>query len=143
MATRYGGFGAVLQRGDGSTPTEVFASIAGVTDIKGPEISLDMADATAHDSPGAFEEKVPTIIRTGSVTFSIRWDPADVPQNVLRTDLTSRVKHNWKVIWPDAGNTTWDFEAYVTKVGPTAPYADVLGADIELTMTGQPNFAGS
>src|SRR5690606_4867958 len=120
---------------------EAFAAIAGVVDISGPELSLDIADASAHDSPGAWEEKVPTIKRTGDITFAIRWDPADTPQNILRQDLDNRVIRNWRVIWPDTANTTWEFEAFVTRCGPTAPHDGVLGMDITLTVTGQPDFA--
>lgn len=143
MATRYAAFGTVLQRGDGATPVEAFASIAGVVNISGPQLGLDTVDASAHDSPDAWEQKVATLKRTGNVTFDLRWDPGDATYGLLFGDLDARTTSNFKLIFPDTGLEEWAFEAYVTQLGPTAPHDGVLGMSVQLTVTGEPDFTGS
>lgn len=133
-------FGARLQMGDGGIP-ETFQTIAEVLDISGPALSLDTEDATSHDSPGGWEEVVPTILRSGEVTFTIQYDPSDPTHNAttgLLSQLRNRALRNFKLVFPDPARTTWRFSAYVTGFQPSAPVAGKLTADVTLKVTGQP-----
>jgi hypothetical protein len=135
-------FGTLLKRGDGGGP-ETFATIAEVLDIEGPELELDTEESTSHDSTGGWEDMVPTILRSGEVGFEINYVPTHATQNAstgLIADMKNRTKRNFQLVFPNAGNTTWAFAAYVTKFQPKAPVSGKLTADIALKITGQPTL---
>lgn len=137
-------FGTLLKIGDGGTPTENFTTIFEVLDIKPPPIERDTEDATNHSSPGGWEEWIPTIKKGGEVTFDINWDPAHATHSFttgLLKDLDDGTKRNFQVVFPDTGNTTWSFPAYVTKFEPDAPVKGKLTASVTLKISGQPTLA--
>ncbi len=136
-------FGTRLQMGDGASP-ENFTTIAEVKDISGPALALDTEEVTAHDSPGGWEEHIGTILRSGEVSFDINYIPTQAthnPSTGLIRDMVQRTLRNFRMIFPNAGNTTWSFSAFVTGVGPSAPVAGVLTASVTLRITGQPQLA--
>ena len=139
MSERYAGYGTTFKRGDGADP-EVFATIAGVHSIGGPGLELETEDATAHDSPNAWEEVVATIKRSGEVSLELRWDPGDSGHQDLLSDLNSRAKTNYQIEWPDSGNSTWDITGFVTGFEPEADFDGVLGTSVTIKLTGEPTF---
>lgn len=141
----FSAFGTILQKGNAPRATATtWTPVAGVTNISGPGLSLDTIDVTAHDSPGAFEEAIATIIRQGEVTVDVNYDPndptLDASTGVLAT-LVSRAVVGWRLIWPVAGAPVWEFDALCTGFEPTAPYDDKLAASVTLKVTGQPSLA--
>lgn len=140
MTNAIAAFGTLLKIGDGGGP-ETFTTIAEVTDIDGPKMSLDTADATHHSSPGGWKEYVPTLLDGGEVAFTVNFIPSNATQSyssgVLR-DMANKNKRNFKLVFPDAGNTTWTFSAFVTGFEPKEALKDQLTADITLQITGQP-----
>jgi len=143
MTQAIAAFGTLLQMGNGASP-EVFVNVAEVTEIGGPNLSLDTADATAHESPGRWEEVVPTILRSGEITLALNYVPAGATHGYstgLLRDMVARIKRNYKLVFPNIGATTWSFAAYVVKFSTKEPVADKLGADVSLKITGQPSLA--
>ncbi len=137
-------FGTFLQLGDGAAPIENFVTIAEVLDIAGPELGLDTAETTSHDSPGSYEEWVGTILRTGNVSFDVNFLPTDATQSFaagLILDQANKTLRNFKLIFTDVGATTWSFAALVTLFTPAAPVADKLSASVTLKLSGQPTLA--
>jgi len=132
-------FGTLLQLGDGAGP-EVFTTIAEVKDIDGPDISMDTEDITPHDAVGGWEEFIPTILRSGEVTFDLNF----VPSNAQHGDtsgglinlLKNRTKRNFKLVLPTSPTYTWAFAAYVTGFSNSMPVGGVLGASVTLKVTG-------
>lgn len=139
MATRYAAFGTKLMISDGADP-ENFTEIPGVEGVSGPGLTADTEDVTAHDSESAVEESVATIIRTGTVTFDIRWDPQDPTHQLLSTNLLARTRTNFQLIFPDEGNYQIDFEAQITSFSPDAPHAGALTTACELKLTAAPTM---
>lgn len=136
-------FGTLLQIGDGGTP-ESFTTIAEVLDISGPDLSLDTEEVTSHDSPGGWEEHIGTILRSGEVTFDVNYVPTEATHDAstgLIADMVARTVRNFKLVFPDAGSTTWSFSALVTGVKPAAPVEGSLKGSITLKVTGQPALA--
>jgi len=128
-----------------NTQAGVAASeIAGVTSIGGPSLSLDSEDVTTHDSTGAFEEVVATILRSGEITLDIVYDPAGGTHDGT-TGLIYRMKNKLKsyfaLIFPDSGNTTWSFKGYVTGFEPANPVDGALTASVTVKIDGQPTLA--
>ncbi len=133
------GFGTLLQRGDGATPTEGFTTIPEVGDINGPAKSLLMVDATHMESPNGYEEKIPAIKQGGDVTFPVQFIPGNATQAGLEADLEAQTKRNFRLIL--AGNThRWSFSAYVQNIGPSYPMKDKMVQDVTLSITGKPVY---
>lgn len=138
------GIGTLLQLGDGATP-EVFTTIAEVLDISGPSLSQDLADITNMDSAGKWEEALPTILRTGEITFSVNFLPVNVTQSQtagLILDLRNQAKRNFQLVFTDSGNTTWTLAAFVQAVTPQMPVGGATTMDVTLKLTDQPTLTG-
>lgn len=135
MAEKMAAFGTVLNIEDAATPGS-FLAIPGVRSIGGPGSTFDTADVTAHDSPGAFEEIVPTIRRTEDMAVEIVFDPADTAIIQLKADHDNTVKRSFQVILPDVGATQYDFDAYVIGYVPDEPHDGALILNVTLKPTG-------
>lgn len=112
--------------------------IGNVSKIKGPAISLDTADVTAHDSVGAWEEVVATILRSGEVTIEMPYDPANAQvKNAaggLLNLLTTRTSANFTITMPSSA--TIIFQAFVTGFEPDLPMDGALTSALKLKPTG-------
>ena len=132
---KYAAFGTAFKRG--------ITVIANVKSISGPGLSLDTEDVTSHDSPGAWEEVVGTILRSGEVTLDLVYDPAAATHKYasggLLHDLASRAAQTYNLTFPNA--TNWSFSALVTGFEPGAPVDGALTATATLKLTGAPTLA--
>lgn len=143
MTAALSAFGTLLKRGDGGSPTETFTSIAEVLDIGGISLESAMEDVTSHLASGRYEESVPTTKKVGPVTFKLNFVPTATTHSYtsgLVKDFDNQTLRNFKVVFPDAGSTTWAFSAYVSKVDIAAPVKGVLSGDVTLTITGAPTL---
>ena len=131
---------------DNTTAGEALATIANVTSFSGPGLSLDTEDVTTHDSTGAWEEVVTTILRTGELTLDIIYDPVDDTHDDagglgLVDKLDGKELGRYTITFPDAASTKWLFSAYVIGFEPGAPHDGALTASVSLKLTGQPTLA--
>lgn len=133
---KYDAFGIALKKGG--------VEYAQVSNISGPGLSLDTEDVTSHDSTGAWEEVVGTILRSGEITLDLVWDPAHATHKYaaggLLYDLVQRTLIALTLEFPDAATTTWSFNALVTGFEPTAPVDGALTATVKLKLSGQPTL---
>jgi predicted secreted protein len=132
--TKYAAFGTLLKRGA--------TTIAYVTNIGGPGLSLDTEDVTSMESTGAWEEVVATILRSGEVSVDLAWDPAAATHknatNGMLNDMILRTATPYSITWP--GGTVWSFSAFVTGWEPSAPVDGALTVAAKLKITGQPTL---
>ncbi len=145
MTNALNAFGTLLKIGDGATPTENFSTIAEVKDIGGPKLKLNTADVTSHSSTDGWKEVIGTILEAGEVSAKINFIPTNSTHSYstgLIKDMLARTKRNFKIVFPDAGSTTWLLPALVTGFEPSEPVDGVLEADITLTISGKPTLAG-
>jgi hypothetical protein len=116
--------------------------IAAVKNISGPGLSVDTEDVTTHDSPAAFEEVVTTIIRSGTVSLDIEYDPAEATHSASAGGVIYRLEnlqYTWfRVTFPSS--ETWSFSGYVTGFNPSGPAAGALTATVTIKITGQPTL---
>jgi hypothetical protein len=129
-----GGFGTLLQVGDGGGP-ETFSTVAEIVDVVPGDVSLETADATHMESPSGFRERVATLLDSGPVTARLNWIGGDSTQAGLRTDQTAKTLRNFKIVAPGAAYE-WTFSAFVTRIGDATPMGDVIRIDVELTPSG-------
>lgn len=133
--------GTTLEFDDGAGG---WTQVAQVINLGGPSLSADTEDATDHDSPGGFEEVVVTILRTGEVTLEIHYDPTDASHDAstgLISLYENRTKKTWRLTFPDAASTSWQFDGYITNLEPSAPHDGKLTKSVTLKLTGQPTLA--
>lgn len=138
------GFGTLLKIGDGATPTEGFTTIAEVKDIGGPKLKADTAEATSHSSTDGWDEAIATILRGGEVPFDVNWIPTNATHSLstgILKDFNARTRRNFKIVFPDAGNTTWQFSAIIVGFEVEAPVNGILKSSITLKITGKPTLA--
>jgi hypothetical protein len=136
-------FGTLFKMGDGASP-ENFTTIAEVTDISGPELGTDTEDGTHHSSTGGYEEVIATILRTGTVTLTIQYDPTDATHDAstgLIYEWTQKTTTNYQLVFPDTSSTTWTLPCKVTGFTPAAPVGGKLTAEVTLKVDGQPTLA--
>lgn len=137
-------FGVYLKLGDGATPTEVFATIAEVKDIKGPKLALETEEVTSHDSPGGWKEHIGTLLEGGEVEFEINWLPGHATQSYtagILKDMVGRTRRNFQMVIPAATAVTWSFAALVTAFEPELKVKGGQYASVTLLITGQPTLA--
>jgi hypothetical protein len=152
MANKLHAFGSKLVVQTGSGPT-VFSLVGNVADITGPEETLEMLDATTHDSPNFYSEKLPGVIDGGTLTFECFVDhvtASDVGQGTLRTKFTTRAIGNFAVISPGgtligyaggvADAKVRSFQGYVSKMGASYPVRGGAMMSCEITVTAAVTF---
>lgn len=130
----YSSFGTLLKKGDGATPTEAFATIAEVKDIKGWSASVSTEETTHQGSSAA--EFVAGVLDYGEVSFDVNFDPAGVTHDGLYDDLVAKVKRNFKLVMTDSGAAEYAFSAYITKFELNAPVKGALTASLTLKISG-------
>lgn len=116
--------------------------VAQVTNIGGPGLGLDTEDVTTHDSTGAFEEVVATIVRSGEVSLDIVYDPVGATHDAstgLVYRLEDKIYSFFKLIFSD--DTEWEFSGYVIGFEPSSPVDGALTAAVKAKITSQPLLA--
>lgn len=132
--TKYSAYGVALIHG--------ITEIAQIRSMSGPSLTLDTVDVTSHDGDG-WEEHLPTILRSGTVTFELLFDPDDASHAGLLTEMIGREAEAFEVWFPDDAFTAWGFFAYVTGFSPSAPVEDALTGSVTLKLTGEPTLTGN
>lgn len=129
------GFGTLLKAGNGAT-SETFTTIAEVRNIGGPNITLELLEATHMESPTGFREWLPSFKDGGEVPFEVNFLPANSGHKAITTDIANRTRRNFKIVWPNTAATTWSFSGYYTQFQPSAGVGDMLSASITIKITG-------
>lgn len=114
--------------------------IAQVTNISGPSLSLDTTDVTTHDQSLAWEEHAATILRTGTLTLDIIYDPGLADHVGVLATLVGKAAVEFELQFPDPAYTSYVFDAFVTGFTPTAPVDGALTASVTLKPTGEPTL---
>lgn len=131
---KYSSFGTALTKG--AYPG---VEVAQVTNISGLNVSLDTTDVSEHDGTG-WEEHVATILRSGTVTIDIVYDPDNATHKNasggLLYDLANRVNGTWNIVYPTTPVKYITFTGFVTGFTPSAPVDGALTASVTLKPTG-------
>lgn len=120
----------------GAAGGEVFATIAEVTSISGPNRSREMIEVTHMESPGGYREYLPSIKDGGSVSFDLNFLPGDSSQQGLISDLDNGTIRNFQLIFTDASTTTYEFAGYVESFEITSSPDEALTASCSIKLTG-------
>jgi len=116
------------------------ATIAGITNMAGLPLSVDMVDVTTHDQATAFEESVASILRTGELAIDIVYDPAEATHSASAGGVINKLENKYYT-WFDLtflSTFDWKFSGYVNKFTPGEPVAGALTASVSIKITGAP-----
>lgn len=134
------GFGSLLKRGDGGSPTEVFSTIAEVVSLSGIGSKLGTVDATHMESPDRFMEKIPGILESSEVSVELSFLPDDTSHGLLRADHLAATKRNFQITIPGSAKV-WSFAAFVSQFEVSQPHDGKMSASLVLTPTGKKTLA--
>lgn len=140
MTNALAGMGTLIERSDGNPTTPTWTPIGEVVNIGGLQLSADTADVTSHDSDaiGGWEEVIATVLRTGTISLEINFDPDGPTHQMVIKDLANKRLAEWRITFPDT--TEWSFDALVTAFEPSMPSGDKLSGSVTLKPTGQPTL---
>ena len=110
------GVGATFKRGDGAS-SEEFTALSEVRRISALNKTRATIDVTNLDSTGGYREWIAGFRDAGvvSIEFNYAREAYDLLVEDFDNDTTPR---NYEVVLPDTGETTLDFAALITEVGP-------------------------
>lgn len=120
-------YGTLLKRGA--------TTLAEVTNISGPNLSVDPLEMTSHDSAGD-REFIGGLMDGGEVTCEVNFLPANATHKQVIADMKARTVTTWSIVWSDGSSSTYSFSAFPTAFEPSAPVDGKLAASITLKVTG-------
>ena len=146
MSSAVHGSGTLLQRGEGAG-SETFTTVAEVTNVAMSGLTTETIDVSNHSSASAHREHIAGMKDAGDVTFSINYQPnlnsaaGHGHTTGILADYANRTDRNWKLVFPDAGTTTFSFKGVITSWSTSAAIDSQLGADVTVKITSAPTLA--
>lgn len=133
-------FGTTIAFGTGTAPT----AVANVTEISGLDGETEVIDVTAHDSSGAYREKLASFLDAGQVSFELNFNPAAPTHRATTGGILylrdQRTVETWRVTFPGTPVNYVTFQAFVKGAGFSAPFDDKLGMSVVLEVTGSASW---
>lgn len=134
MSDAVAGVGTLFKRGDGES-SEAFTSLSEVNSIGGPNKTRETIDVTSLDSTGGYREFIASFRDAGEITLEMNWTRDGY--DTLNDDFESSNSVNYQIVFPDTGETTYDFAGYVTGVEQSVPTDDKITMTVTIKITGQ------
>lgn len=113
MTQAVAGVGTQLLVGDGGSPVEVFAAIAEVLTLTGPELAAEEIEVTNLDSAGGFKEFITGLVEGGTISLDLNWIKG-ANQVTLRDDVAAGTQRNYRITFSDSPATVANFAGVVT-----------------------------
>lgn len=124
--------GVELKIGTGSPVS--YTKISEINSFNGPGGSGQVIDVTDLDSTAI--EKIMGLHDEGQLTFEINYIPSDTQHAALRTARAGKTLTPFQLIFTDAGETQWAFNAYVTGFTVSGGVNSPIKASVTLEITG-------
>jgi hypothetical protein len=126
---------------------QAYQAVANMGDWQPLPSSATEVDVSSH-STNQWDQWTPTTLSGGKPSFPVYWIPGETTHEILLTYYQQRGSSAtqpgtpiyFRVDFPDAAQTTWKYQGFVTGLKFDAPVKGVLKATTELRITGQPNF---
>ena len=127
-------FGTILEIDVNDDAFATGLTVGEITTVDFLDVSVDDLDATTHGSPGQWREFIGGLKNGGTLTGTIRFDPA------LHGAILSAVgvTHDVRITLPDAGAASIDFEGYINMLTGVAPHDGLLEGEFGLKASGAP-----
>lgn len=115
-------------------------TVAELTKIGTPEITLETKDVTNHQSADGFREHIGTLFDAGEVQIEGNFISSDTNGQVgLQTDQAAKTLQSFTIAFPNGAE--WTFSALVTKfkIGDATPEGEITFS-ATLKISGKPNL---
>jgi predicted secreted protein len=109
-----------------------------VTSLNPPNISRETLDVTSHDSTNGWMEFLGSLKDPGEVSADVNYQPDK--HDLLVSDFEDATPRNYRIVFPDADSTTWEFPAILTAFEPETPYDDKATASLTWKVSGKPTI---
>lgn len=127
--------------GHGMTLSIGGSTVGYIQNISDGGTVTDMIEASSADSTNAIKEKVAGMIDGGEVTLTIKYDPlaSTGGQAVLKAVQAQRIPYSTLITLPKvnatatSGTSSFSGSAFVSRVGNTFPYQDLMMTEATLT----------
>lgn len=127
-----GGFGVVVKIDISATMT----AIAHIIDAEFPKLEKILADVTAHDSTGGWDEVIATGKRkSGEFNVTLAWDKSGPTHAAILTAFASDSPVNMSIADPDAVETI-SFAAHIQSVERIAEQEEGYQCKVTIKPTG-------
>lgn len=129
------GVGTIFRRAVGNSSDPVYAAVAEVNGITGPNMSRDTIDVTSLDSTGGYREFIASFRDGGEVTLDMNFvlDGYDD----FKADFESSTLHDYQIEFQDTGQTTFEFSGLVTSLSSSVPLDDKVTSSVTIKISGQ------
>lgn len=117
--------------------TLVYVAVPQMRIIPVPAATQQYGDGTNHDSPGSFEENVPTIKTGNDLPCVLVYSPDIAMHKQLYTDFIDQTKLFWRTLFPN-GIDGWQYEARVGSFEMPLDFSAVAFLNFSLKVTGLP-----
>ncbi len=137
---RHNTHGIQLKMGDGAA-TEVFTTVAQVTDITPPQGRRGFTPVAEHDMTNTIRKVFDALRDEGQVTLSLNFDPAHATHDAVtgvNAAFRAGTTKNWQMVFPDTGALQASFAAVITdfRFNPYPANSGVGSATLTLEIDG-------
>jgi len=125
------GVSTLFRRWSGSA----WVNISEITNITGPGLARGTVEFTSMSSTDKYREFLGGFRDSGTVVIAMifRRDMYDLMKDDFEDDDTK----NYEIVFPDAENTSLEFEGLVTELGLTTPAEDKVTSDVTIKVSGK------
>lgn len=128
--------GTLLQVGDGASP-EVFTTVAGISNISGPNFTSSEIEVTSHDTAGGFRETITGLKDAGSVSGDLWFDASLSQHKALLTDFKNNTQKNYRLVLATfSPQKYFSFAATPAEVGYAFPVDGAQTANCSFRING-------
>lgn len=132
------GVGATLGLGNSASPT-VYTNVAEITNISGPEISVEQVEASTLDSTGGYKEFIPGLKDGGSVSFTMNWTNK-ASQQSIRNLIGGTSNSKFLITLPTSPLSRFRFEGIVESMSWSAEPNAPMTSDVTIKISGAVAF---
>lgn len=131
-----GGYGVVAK----IKVSSIMTAIVHVLDMEFPEFEKILADVTAHDSPGGYQEMIATGKRKmNPCKMTLLWDVVATTHAAVLAAFNSDSTVDFSVQDPD-GTEVIAFACHVSKLGRISEQEEGYKCEVEIQPTGVPTI---
>lgn len=126
-------FGTFLQ----AEIAAVFTNIANVVNLEPVDLSADIIDASSHDSPDEYRDKLAGFKDAGDIKLELNYDPANATHQYVESILAASNNFKIKYVGSPTGRTTGAFAGIVKSFSTGAPHDGKLTASVVIAVSGK------
>jgi len=134
MSDAISGVGTVFNRANGTSSSPAFTAVAEVTSIGGPNLTRGVIDVTSLDSTDGYREFIGGFRDGGEIPLGMNFTLDGYDD--MKADFESDDLHDYQIVLPDDGATTFEITGLVTALGMAVPMDDKVTSSVTIKISG-------